>query len=240
MEMEVTGKLIASARRGRHRAVVDLLAMHYRIVWRIAMGLTGRVKTGEKIVEVIMRQSLRAISTWTEAAAPMRWFQHHTVLLTREPPREEPRLADDTLLQNAAAADALYVAFIRALRRLPYQQREAYLLTHGEDLQLRSVAIAMDCSVDAAETHLRAAGENLRQLAGAECPILTARMADAYRRLEPKEGLTITDLRARVKKFMVPWMIRRTLALISAIVLLGAAGWGCWWLWQIVRHSMGR
>src|SRR4051794_41165259 len=150
---QVTSELVEGARKGRRDDVVELLALHYPVVWRMASGLTGRGDVGRGVVRFVMQRSLRATSHWAEDGAPTRWFHHHTLLTTRRTLKHSPTVANDTLL-DGETADTGYVAFIRSLRTLPMQQREAFILTYGEKLDLRALAVAMDCSVTAATNHL--------------------------------------------------------------------------------------
>ena len=73
--------------------------------------------------------------------AASRWFAHHTVLASREWPWSGG---------NATPGTALLAA-------LPPQQREALILAHLERFDVRQLAVAMDCSLHAAERHLAAA-----------------------------------------------------------------------------------
>jgi DNA-directed RNA polymerase specialized sigma24 family protein len=234
---EVTPELLAAARKGKRDAVVELLAMHYGVVWRMATGLTGRADVGRGVVKFVMQRSLRAMSHWKEEGAPARWFHHHTVLTTRRTAKHRPDTVNDTFI-NHAAGDVQYAAFVRALRALPMQQREAFVLSTGEKFNTRQLAVAMDCSIVAADNHLREATERLRELAADKFDAHAARMALAYQKLAPDEELAIQNLRKRVGRIVLPWIIRRIFSAILALILLAAAAWGGWWAWQIVRHSL--
>src|SRR5687768_17223917 len=151
--MTVDPWTLAEAAQGKRDALARLLATYYPQVWRIAVNLTGREAVGKAVARQIMERSLVAAQTWEHEEVPERWFKHHTVLAARDAaPRTPP--SDDVLIFKGPR-DAGYVAFARAVRGLPHQQREAFLLNHGEDFDLRQLGIAMDCSVDAAGVHLR-------------------------------------------------------------------------------------
>ena len=156
-------------------------------VWRTAVGLCGDEDRGRRVVREVMGQAQLAADSWDHEGAAERWFRHHTVLATRHEPETPP--ADDALVP--ADADPPYRAFVAALRKRPRQQREAWLLHHGERLDDRQVGVAMDCSVQAARVHLRGCGEALAPLAGNDFPAMTRRVAEAYRALDPPENVAV-------------------------------------------------
>jgi hypothetical protein len=53
---------------------------------------------------------------------------------------------------------------VNAVRKLPDQQQEAFLLTHAQRWNTRLCAVAMDCSTQAVETHLAEAQRQVRPL----------------------------------------------------------------------------
>ncbi len=234
---QVTSELLVAARKGKRSAAVELLAMHYPTVWRMASGLTGRRDVGRGVVRFVMQRSLRVMSAWADDGAPTRWFHHHTLLTTRRTHKHPPAPGDDTLL-SGGPEDPSYVGFIRALRALPMQQREAFILHHGEGLGIRAIGVAMDCSVLAAENHLREASERLGELASDQFNSHIARLKEIYRELGPDEELAVKDIRRRVRRLILPWFIKRILRMLFAIALLAAAVWAGWWVWRIVEHSL--
>lgn len=226
--MHIEPATLAAARAGGMDALVHILAMHYPQVWRMAVNLSGRDEAGRAVATSIMRQSLSAAATWEHEDAPARWFRHHTVLAAREAAPAEPP-ADDVLVLHGPA-DPAYAAFARAVRSLPQQQREAFLLNHGEDFDLRQLGIAMDCSVEAAGMHLRHATLNLQSLGGEDFGSLVQSLRRAYSASAPDESLAL------------PWA-RRLIRPGFCSTMLGLAGWlmllaiiaaiasGLWWLW---------
>ncbi len=235
--MEPTSELVAAARKGKRDAIVELLTMHYPTVWRMASGLTGRADVGRGVVRYIMRRSLRALDHWTDEAAPTRWFQHHTLLTTRRAKKHGPDPIHDTLL-GAAPADPGYTAFVRALRSLPMQQREAFILSDGEGMGIRTIAVAMDCSTIAAENHLREATARMRELAGSQYDAFVAAMSSAYKKLGPDEEMSVQNVRARIRRIVIPWRLLQMIKLVVSLVLLAIVLWGTLWIWRIVKHSM--
>src|SRR5688500_18917949 len=129
-----TTDLLARARAFDRAAVVELLGMYYAQICRMAYGLCGRPISGRDVVRFVMSRSLRVVHTWTQEGAPERWFHHHTVLASRRA-GARPSPEEDVLLSRvdrSSPAFAGYSTFVRALRDLGVQQREAFLLHHGE------------------------------------------------------------------------------------------------------------
>jgi DNA-directed RNA polymerase specialized sigma24 family protein len=245
---DISTDLLADARKGKRDAVIEILALHYPIIWRMAAGLTGREDVGRGVVRHIMQRSTRALRGWKDDGAPTRWFHHHTLLTTRRTLKHPPDLTNDTLLRAAdpragpTAADSKpdtgYVAFVRALRSLPMQQREAFILHHGEKLQVRDVAVAMDCSTTAAVNHLHVANDTLKMIAPADFDAHVMRMSKSYDALAPYEDLALPNTRRQVRRMIMPWLVGRVIKTALSIAVLVFAVWWTWWVWRIVRHSI--
>src|SRR4051812_35090482 len=159
--MPVDDELLDRARRFDRAAIEAIFAENYPAVSRIAMGLSGRTDVGMGVTRFVIKRALHALPSWKDEDAPQRWFLHHTIITTRRAAKHQPDKTNDTLIADPRAAAPEYVAFIRALRSLPFQQREAFLLHHGERLNERWSAVTMDCSVIAASNHLNAATATL-------------------------------------------------------------------------------
>lgn len=197
-----------------------LLHSAYPAVHRMACGLSGSEDSGRGIVRFMMSQSLKRMPQWRDAEAAERWFYHHTVLTGR---RALLQPGPDALLVRNARPE--YVAFLRALRGLPQQQCEAFILHHGEKLSPRSMGIAMDCSTHAAEVHLRAAHDALEPMMGDAFPALTARMAQAYSELTPSEDLVRPAVRSYVTASLWPRRIKRVVTAIMVLIILALIAW---------------
>src|SRR4029434_6349861 len=127
--------------------------------------------------------------------APSRWFQHHTVLATRRAAKHQPALANDVRVRTRETRNAAYPAFVRSIRMLPLQQREAFILHHGERMNSRYLAVAMDCSTDAASNHLRTATTPLRTIGGEFFDEFVHQMARCYARTTPSDQLIVPRIR---------------------------------------------
>ena len=222
--MAFDAQVLRRARKGNLRAAIEVMSDCYPCVHRMALGLTGRDDVGRGIVRFILRRGLRLLPKWDEDGEPTRWCQHHTVLTTRRAARRPPDVAHDTLVRTAKTDNAYYAAFVRALRALPVQQREAFILHHGERLDTRQLAVAMDCSTEAAQNHLKEATRSLGALGGEYFPTFTAQLAQTYQSLTPDGELVLTNVQWNVRRHLWPrkvWGAVRvlvTLALLAAVV----------------------
>src|SRR5690348_9122826 len=127
------------------RALTALLAQHYPRTYRIAVALCGDRGVAHTVTRQVLLQGLRVHNQWETESDVGRWFAHHTVLLARQTlAGRAPDPAADELL--TLTTDPIFLTILRTIRFLPPQQREAFLLHHGEQFDLRQMATAMDCS----------------------------------------------------------------------------------------------
>jgi len=204
------GRAFSFPIRGR-KAIELLLTAQYPTVSRLSHGLCG--DGAEAVTRKVLSKSLTAIERFKGPVEAGNWYLHHTILESRHVERaavnwpwpgvEEPDLQ----------------AFFKAFGSLPFQQREAFLLSYGEKMDLRATAVAMDCSTTAAQTHLSAAEQSLAKLSGDNFEGLRARFAEAYRASPPPGDLVIagTSRRHARKRF---WL--RMLRLIQLLIAAGA------------------
>jgi DNA-directed RNA polymerase specialized sigma24 family protein len=226
--MIVDPDVLDRARKGNHDAIIELLAAQYPSTHRIAHAICGRNDVGDGVVAYVTKQSFRVVERWNDEEAPQRWFRHHTLLTLRRASKWKPDAAHDTLVSDEDRADANYVAFVRALRGLTQQQVEAFVLGHGEQLDLRNTAVAMDCSTTAASVHLKEADERLRALAGQHFDALVARLRQAYERLTPSRDLVLSRVTLGARRRFLPRALRRAVKWIVVLALLGALAWCAW------------
>jgi DNA-directed RNA polymerase specialized sigma24 family protein len=226
--MIVDPDVLRRVRKGNRKAVIDVLAAEYPDCFRIACAINGRDDVGARIAALVLRQSFGVQGRWRDPDEPQRWFRHHTLLIARIAARWKPEPDRDTLARREWAADPAYTAFVRALRALPQQQVEAFILSHCEKLSLRSIATAMDCSTTAAQMHLRAADERLADLVVERFVPLVNRLREAYQLLTPQEQVVLSLVDQSVRQNL--WR-RRVLRWIRRIIPLGILAivvWVCW------------
>ena len=220
------------AKKLKRAAVERIVASVYPGVYRVAHGLLGREDAAAGVIRYIVTRSLSLLPSWRDEDEAKRWFMHHAVLTARRAVRHEASGADDALVRSAAAvpggADAPYVAFVRALRGLPQQQKEAIVLHLGEHLNERYLAVAMDCSTHAAETHLAAGMKQLESMAGDPFGPVSKKLSAAYSSLGPGEQAVAPVVRKIVGRVLWPRRLKRLVTWIVILAMLCGLGSAAW------------
>jgi len=226
--LHIDEELFARAKKLDRDALEKLVESVYPGICRIAYGLSGRADVGHGIVRFVINHSLQQLQQLRDAAAAQRWFYHFTVLVSRRGRKHEPKAEQDTLVENSGEVSAAYVAFIRGLRALPFQQREAYLLTFGEQLLYRDVATGMDCSIAAVEVHLQVAEQTLRAMTGDGYEKMKERLTRAWGNLSPREEAVHPSVKGLIKKLMWPRRIKRILKIVVALAIVVGLAYAAW------------
>ena len=225
-QMPVDAATLAAARKLNAAAVAEVLREHYPSVHRLAHGLAGRADVATGVVRHVMQRSIAILPAWEDENQPENWFHHFTVITARRSVRHRPDARADLLLGDSRATpDPAYVAFVAALRALPQQQQEAFILHTCERLGPRTSALAMDCSTEAAGNHLRAGMDTLRRVSGERFETFTARAANAYRRFTPPPDTILPRVRSVVRRQVWP---RRIVRWVTWGLLLGAIAGVAW------------
>ncbi len=223
--MDISPSVFTSAKKLKRPAVEALFGQVYPGVLRLARGLTGREDVADGVVRFVLLRAPRMLPNWRDPTEAQRWFMHHTVLTARRASGHEVPTHSDLLSKDQ---DAPTKAFIRAIRLLPQQQKEAVLLHYGENLNSRYLGIAMDCSADAAEAHLEAGQSALKQVAGTEIDALLTRLKEAYARLMPADVEIPATARKWASKALRPKRLRRLIWVAGTVLLVAAAIWAAW------------
>ncbi len=221
--IEIDELIVQQAAQGDNAALSDILCRCYPAVCRICVALTGDTQRGLTLVSELVRQSITACERWQDGAAPWRWFVHHAVLNVRRFPLPERR--HEPLTPSATRDDLPFVAFVMAIRKLPPQQAEAFILHHGESLDRRPLAIAMDCSTTAAANHLAAAEEQLRLAAAEGYAKQLAKFRQAYDNLSPDPEQVRRYVLANVRRQTLGRRTWRWIKWLTIFVALVAGGW---------------
>jgi DNA-directed RNA polymerase specialized sigma24 family protein len=229
MKVELDPNLVYEASQGSATALTTVLCACYPTMARIAVALSGDTGRGLGIVKNLVGQAMVAAPKWQDESAPDRWFMHHTILTLREHPA--PAITTDPLLQYAAGKELPYTAFLRAIRKLPPQQIEAFVLSNGEGLDERKLAIAMDCSTTAARNHLSAANESLKLVTAAAFGDRMAEFKKAYENLTPDAGQVQMYISSRVRGYTVARTTGRTLKWLVYACVVGVIGFALWRAW---------
>jgi DNA-directed RNA polymerase specialized sigma24 family protein len=235
--MAVSEETLVRAQRFDRSAAEAVLADSYPAVHRIARGITGREAAARRVVADVLTRSLRVLPSWRKGVSPENWFYHHTVLTARAAADgAAPGVREDLLAVGFEEPPAEYLAFITALRKLPAQQREAFILHHGERLNDRLLGVAMDCSTSAARTHLHAAMETLNDITGGRVEEAGAQLGRAYARLGPSEQAVLPYVRGRVRAALWRVRVRRFIRRVILLAILGGIAWAGWhWRAQLVE-----
>ena len=232
---EPDAQLLERARNYEQAAVEELFQIYYPQVVRMAHGLSGRGDVAAGIVRFVMKRASHVLPKWRDEGEPQRWFSHHTVLTTRRAQKHAPELKKDLFVTMAQTGDAEYAAFVRALRSLPMQQREAFVLHHGERMNERYLAVAMDCSVEAARNHLHAAQDALRALAGPAYDAYVEELARTYAGMSPAQEIVLPNVRKQVRLYIWPRRIARMIKVVIILLTLAAAAWAAWQIWPMIE-----
>src|SRR5258708_35851672 len=159
-------------RRSERTAIESVINECFPAVHRVTHALTGNPAIASRIVRFVLRRGVSVMPRWRTGLIPENWFYHHTLLTIRRIEVPPPPADRDLLITAGPATEPEYVAFVRALRGLPNQQIEAFILHHGEHLNERLLGVAMDLSTGAAAAHLAAATGTLQTIAGEKFPAL--------------------------------------------------------------------
>jgi DNA-directed RNA polymerase specialized sigma24 family protein len=231
VDSNVVEDALPRARKLHRDAVEIVMRAHYPRVCRIALALCGSESDAKAVVKIVVRQSLHALPWWTNAAEAAGWFLHHTVLTTRELAGKAVDSSEDCLVRTLSNPPPQHVAFVKALRLLPAQQREAFLLFRGEHLDPRQTAVAMDCSTGAAANHHIAANRALTAIAGDTFDARVAELVRVYASLTPPEDLNVGNLGFIARKLRR----RRMLRFLRRLLILAALAAVAWMIWQLSR-----
>jgi DNA-directed RNA polymerase specialized sigma24 family protein len=228
--MTLTNDTLAAARKLKPAALEALLAAGYAPARRVAHALSGDEAVARGVAELCARRSFKQLPKWQDPSSPENWFYHHAVLTTRAnvpPPPADP-LADPLVAHAPQPVDPAYVAFVRAIRNLPPQQREAFILHQGERLNPRMLGVAMDCSMGAADTHLRAATDTLAAVTGGPVEPLAERLTRAYAGLQAAQPRPEPSVRVHIRRVRRRLWLRRIVRFVVITGVCAGLGWLAW------------
>jgi len=235
LQMAVDEELIERAKKLRVGAVNSILQSEIGGVYRLSYALAGTWGTGRAVARFVLNRSVKMMPKWDPHDDPADWYHRFTILTARRLAKPRPATKSDVLVEQALTPDRQYIAFIAALRHLEYQQREAFLLRHGEKLNARYSALAMDCSTSAAENHLRAAEQSLKLVAAEDFDAMLQKLTDAYSHLTPEPAhLLPTVNRVVLQQVLVRRWIRWAWLLVQLLVL-AAIVWGGWKIHRMIQ-----
>ena len=229
----ISRDVLERAAAGDRRAVVDVLAYYYPPIHRLSVGLTGSTLAATRSVRRVLVRAMDAVGTLPDPQAANHWFMRQAVQQLRGRRVRRPAVVDDELAR-AGPNDPAYHAFVRALRLLPVQQQEALLLRLGERVDLRTHAIATDCSTTAATTHYDAGLAALRQVGGPGTDSMLAVLLQAYYLLTPVDRVVLPAVGDGVRRYVWPRRLRRIIAMVLGLVTLTGIGWFYFRVWPML------
>jgi DNA-directed RNA polymerase specialized sigma24 family protein len=233
--MPLDSDVIEAARKWKPHAVTLVLQDNAPCVYRIAYALAGRWDVGRGIARFVLNRSVRMMPKWKPEDDPANWYHRFTIMVSRRSVQHTiASPAKDVLVEQAMQPDTRYIAFVSALRQLETQQREAFLLHHCERLNARYSALAMDCSTEAADNHLKAADQSLRLVAGTDFDALAKKLADAYAHLTPDPNDLLPTVNSLVFRGVRLRKWLRRIVLLIGLATFAALLWGGW----IVYHRL--
>jgi len=232
----VADETLAQVRKSDRQAVEAILNDCYPTVHRMACALTGQAAVAQRVTRAVLRQCIRVMPSWRKGTIAENWFYHHTLLASREAATHPPPAKQDLLVAAGPTDAPAYVAFIRALRELPRQQTEAFLLNQCEKLNPRLLGVAMDCSTQAATAHLLAATQAMRTIAGEQFSDLTAALDKAYAALTPAETVVHGTVRQQVSSVLWRRRLRRLVRRVVLLAVLTGLAYLAWRHQDLLRH----
>jgi DNA-directed RNA polymerase specialized sigma24 family protein len=234
--LPVDDQVLEQARNGDRDAVEAVITECFPAVHRVAHALTGDPLVASQVVRFILRRGVSVMPRWRAGLVAENWFYHNTLLTIRRLKAPPPPTQQDLLITAGPSTDRAYVAFVRAMRGLPIQQIEAFVLNHCEHLNERLLGVAMDLSTGAASSHLAAGTIALRTIAGDDFPALTAALERAYSSLTPPDTIIRTAASNEVRSYFWQKLIRRVVRRLIYLAILGAAGYGAWYYRDQLIH----
>ncbi len=165
--------LVGRAKAGDGTAFEQLLARHYRFIFKVAYRWLGHQSDAEDVTQTICMRLADTIRSFDGRAAFTSWLYRVTLNAVRDHQRSQQRrgkLADAVKHtteegRDGDQEDALHIADIwRAVRSLPDKQRDAILLVHGEELSQAEAARIMGCQEVTIAWHIHKARKALRTL----------------------------------------------------------------------------
>ena len=174
-----SGILVERFQSGEISVFDEIIRRCQKPVYRLAYHFTHNCEDAYDISQEVFIKVFKSLSKLNSSSTFDAWLRRVTVNACIDHLRQCP---DEQLLGDFSCLDHRYVkagrskspnnsveagelrnVISRAVDRLPKQQRKAFILRHYEDLPLKEIAVALDCSVGAVKAHLFHATRKLRK-----------------------------------------------------------------------------
>ena len=226
--MPVADEVLDHARLGDRDSVEAVITECYPAVHRVAHALTGDPAVAGQVVRYVLRRSVNVMPRWRPGLIAENWFYHNTLMTLRRINAPAPSPQQDLLITVGPTEHPAYVGFVRALRALPVQQIEAFVLHHGEHLNERLLGVAMDLSTGAAGSHLAAATLALQTLAGNDYRVLVGALEKAYSLLTPPDTVVRTTAQSEIRTVFWKKLLRRVVRRLLTLTILAVIAYAAW------------
>jgi DNA-directed RNA polymerase specialized sigma24 family protein len=224
----VDEQILDRVREGDRESIESVITACFPAVHRIAHALTGEPRIAQRITRFVLRRAVRAMPKWRRGLIAENWFYHYTVLTSRIVTHRPPSIEQDLLITAGPSTEPAYAAFVRAIRALPVQQIEAFLLNLGEKLNERLLGVAMDLSTQAAAAHLAAATTALQGIAGDQFESAKSALERAYMSLTPPETIVRSASKQEIRSVFWQRLVRRAVRRLFWLMILVAIGYAVW------------
>ena len=232
-------QVLDRARQADREAIECVITTCYPSVHRIAHALTGEPRIAQRITRFVLRRAVVAIPRWRKGLIAENWFYHYPDLTTRVVTHHPPAPEQDLLITAGPSTEPAYAAFVRAVRALPVQQMEAFLLNLGEKLNERLLGVAMDLSTQAAGAHLAAATTALQSITGDQYDSARDSLETAYTSLTPPETIVRSASKQEIRSILWRRLLRRVVRRVIWLTILAALGYAAWrWRTQLTEQLL--
>lgn len=166
-------RLLERARAGDRAAFGELVRLHQRAVYSLALRMLGQAQEAEDLAQEVFLQLHRRLSAVHSGAHLTFWLRkvtlHRAIDRLRRRPRYEvaPLEEVDTLAVDSAEPDVLLQrSLARLVGQLAPAARAVILLRYQEDLEPLQIAQVLGMSINTVKSHLKRSLSLLRERLG--------------------------------------------------------------------------
>lgn len=166
-------KYVGQARQGDQQAFAVLVSQYEKKALRTAFSFLHHWEDAREAAQDAFVKAFAALAQFKESSRFSTWFYRILVNRCRDYVRQrkvvcsdmaesaEPEASErsDQSLVNQEISEKVQ----RALERLPFQQRSAFILRYFDELSLKEIAEIMSLSEGAVKAHLWQAGQKMRE-----------------------------------------------------------------------------
>ena len=171
--LDSTDSLIHLAKSGDATAFEQLVAEHYRFIYKTAFRWLGNQSDAEDVTQTVCLRLPDALPGFNGRSKFTSWLYRVTLNAVRDLQRKNQRgtrLVDAVAVVSRSEADATQEQALRVndiwriVRQLPEKQRDAILLVFGEEMSQAEAAAIMGCKEVTVSWHIHNARKSLKDL----------------------------------------------------------------------------